>query len=168
MNYPQGYAFAICQTNHFNYMKTTLLRYFFVCSLVLTSVFNSFADGSADFSYDRAAIEADFSELNELEEFVESKNFISLSEITEQEFILASLSRLSHSPMLMIEDPMGIPGFWWGCIFGPIGIALAYVLSDKDQYQARQALTGCIINGVVSVGIVVVYYLWILTYFSMY
>lgn len=149
-------------------MKTTVIKCLVAVSLLFASVFNSFADGSADFNYDRAAIEADFTELSKLEQFVESRNFISLNEINEQEFLPASLSGLSHSSMLLIEDPMGIPGFWWGCIFGPIGIALAYVLSDKDQYQARQALTGCIVNGVVSVGIVVVYYLWILTYFSVY
>lgn len=149
-------------------MKTTVIKCLVAVSLLFASVFNSFADGSTDFNYDRAAIEADFTELNKLEQFVESRNFISLSEIIEQEFLPASFSGLSFSPRHMIEDPMGIPGFWWGCIFGPIGIALAYVLSDKDQYQARQALTGCIVNGVVSVGIVVVYYLWILTYFSVY
>jgi hypothetical protein len=149
-------------------MKTTVIKCLVAVSLLFASVFNSFADGSADFNYDRAAIESEFTELSKLEQFVESKDFISLSEINEQEFLPASLSGLSLSPIHMIEDPMGIPGFWWGCIFGPIGIALAYVLSDKDQYQARQALTGCIVNGVVSVGIVVVYYLWILTYFSVY
>lgn len=149
-------------------MKTTVIKCLVAVSLLFASVFNSFADGSADFNYDRVAIKADFTELNKLEQFVESRNFISLSEINEQEFLPASFSELSLSPRHMIEDPMSIPGFWWGCIFGPIGIALAYVLSDKDQYQARQALTGCIVNGVVSVGIVVVYYLWILTYFSVY
>lgn len=145
-------------------MKTTLIKCLVAVSLLFASVFNSFADGSADFNYDRAAIEAEFTELSKLEQFVESRNFISLSEINEQEFLPASLSGLSLSPIHMIEDPMGIPGFWWGCILGPIGIAIAYVLSDKDQYQARQALIGCIVNGAVTAAAVVV---WIVAFYSL-
>lgn len=149
-------------------MKTALLKCFVVLSLLLAGVFNSYAEGSDDFKYDRAAIEADFAGLNELEQLVESKNFLSLSEINNQESLLESLSIRNLASMPVIEDPMGIPGFWWGCILGPIGIAIAYVLSDNDQYQARQALTGCIVNTVVSVGFVVAYYLWIMTYYSVY
>ncbi|MBW6490714.1 MAG: hypothetical protein K0B15_05905 [Lentimicrobium sp.] len=149
-------------------MKTTPLKFLVVLSLLLAGVINSYADGSADFKYDRGAIEADFAGLSELEQLVESKNFLSLSEIKDQESLLESFSINNLASTPMIEDPLGIPGFWWGCIMGPLGILMAYVLSDNDKYQARQALTGCIVNGAVSAGIAVVYYLWILTYFSVY
>lgn len=149
-------------------MKTTQLKFLVVLSLFLAGVINSYADGSADFIYNRAAIEADFAGLTELEQLVESKNYLNLSEIKNQDYLLESFSINNLASMPVIEDPMGIPGFWWGCILGPFGILMAYLISDNDQYQARQALTGCIVNGVVSAGIVVVYYLLILTYFSMY
>lgn len=149
-------------------MKKNQLKFLVVLSLFLAGVFNSYADGSADFIYNRAAIEADFAGLSELEQLIESKNYLSLSEIIDQEYLFESLSIQNLASMPMIEDPLGIPGFWWGCIMGPLGILMAYVLSDNDKYQARQALTGCIVNGVVSAGIAVVYYLWILTFYYAY
>lgn len=73
---------------------------------------------------------------------------------------------LSNSLFSASSPALGIPGFWWGCLLGPVGIGLAYIISDNDKHEAKAALTGCIIAGAVEVVVYLVYFVYYFSYFE--
>lgn len=142
-------------------MKTNIFS-LLLFLLFITNV--SFAAADESFSYDKKAIENEFSDLNQLEQIVNSNENLTYNELKSAGILPAELNdlqiSLSHSPL---EPPLGIPGFWWGCVLGPIGILIAYLLSDNDKSQAKSALTGCIVGYGSVIVIYVVFYVIILS-----
>lgn len=135
-----------------------LLFSFFLISIV------AIATDSDEFSFNSQLLKEEFSELSSLESLILTNGYPGLSELGDEQLLKSGY--LSSSPSFPGngEDPLGIPGFWWGCVLGPVGIIAAYILSDNDKEQARKALNGCIVATVVQVAVVVVWYIAILSW----
>ncbi|PKP50914.1 MAG: hypothetical protein CVT92_14045 [Bacteroidetes bacterium HGW-Bacteroidetes-1] len=137
-------------------MKTRI----FISTLVVVLLSSSLliAGHADDFRIDSKQVENEFAELTRLEQTIVDYGYLSLSEMQQNEFVSAEFSALvpMNSPASG-EAALGIPGFWWGCIFGPVGLLVVYVVTDNDQSQVKSALTGCIIGTVVSVGFYLIY-----------
>lgn len=123
------------------------------------------ASGAANvsFNYDKKALDKEFSDLNQLEQIVQQNPDATFDELNSKGLLPAELNNLnfnfSQSPL---EPPLGIPGFWWGCALGPIGIVIAYLLSDNDKAQAKSALTGCLVGYGAAAVIYVIYVVFIM------
>lgn len=126
--------------------RFTLLATLFCFVLTI----NGFANDAELFEVDDQKIEAEFADLNELESIIKANDGITLSGIQSGELDLSpemtnKVKGLSDGMNLM-EPPAGIPGFWWGCVLGPLGILLAYLISDQDKDETKSALWGCLIG----------------------
>lgn len=138
--------------------KVILLFSFILLSCAAT------ASGSDEFSFDNQLIKEEFSELSALETLIVTNGYPGLSELEDNQLLKSGYLNSNPSFPGNGEDPLGIPGFWWGCVLGPIGIIAAYILSDNNKDQARMALNGCIVATVVQVAVVVVWYFAIMTW----
>lgn len=135
-------------------------------TLVVFMIFlagNAFSAADESFNYDKKAIEKEFSDLNQLEQIVHQNPDATFDDLNSQGSLPAELNDLnfnvSQSPL---EPPLGIPGFWWGCTLGPIGILIAYLVSDNDKSQAKSALYGCIVQSGAVALIYVIYFVFII------
>ncbi len=134
-------------------------------SLLFTLLsYGTMASRSDEFSFDSQLIKDEFSELSSLETLILTNGYPQLSELRDEKLLKSCYLNSNPSFPVNGEDPLGIPGFWWGCILGPIGIIAAYILSDNNKDQARMALNGCIVATVVQVAVVVVWYFAIISW----
>ena len=136
-------------------MKKALLVTFLAA---VVFVFNGFADDPNPFEYDRTVIENAMTDLDQLEKYVVDEG-VTLSEMNaEGTFENTSLIRVSplDGTGLYGEPPLGIPAFWWGCIFGVVGLAIVYFIAE-DAEQTKKALTGCIVGTLASIAIWAIY-----------
>ncbi len=138
--------------------KIFLLIFFPLLSYV------TMASGSDEFSFDNQLIKEEFSELSALETLIATNGYPGLSELEDNQLLKSGYLSSNLSFPGNGEDPLGIPGFWWGCVLGPIGIIAAYILSDNNKDQARMSLNGCIVATVVQVAVVVVWYFAIMSW----
>lgn len=138
--------------------------------LLIISVFFSstslFANEADNFKYNKQQIQDEFSDLNILEKTVIDYNFITLPEMQSKNMMSGQFSAMHLTNNLMMDPALGIPGFWWGCLLGPVGIIAVYILSDEDKEETKKALTGCIVAGGVEAIIMIAYYVWFLTYWQ--
>lgn len=54
------------------------------------------------------------------------------------------------------DNPLGIPGFWWGFCLGLIGLIVILVSMDKGadrKEQMMNAIWGCVISSLVSIAL---------------
>jgi len=115
------------------------------------------ANQADDFKYNKQKVQDEFSDLNLLEQTVIDNSFITLSEMKSKNMLTSEFSNLNLTSMMM-EPALGIPGFWWGCVLGPVGILVVYAVTDNDKDEVKKALYGCL----VSTGIWVVFeIIWI-------
>lgn len=121
--------------------------------LLLIGVSNSMA-GQADlFSYDAVTIENQMVQMDQLEGYVLSNPGITLTDMTSTGNSLASLVSDPNGISgfnLTNDKAFGIPGFWWGCIIGPFGVLVVYLVA-KDSAETKAAIKGCIISAVISI-----------------
>ena len=54
-----------------------------------------------------------------------------------------NLSSKSFSSSSSSDGPFGIPSFWWGCILGPIGMLIVYVVTE-DKDELKKSMWGCL------------------------
>jgi hypothetical protein len=112
------------------------------------------------FKVDDQEINAEFAQLNELEQFVEANEGLTLSEINISNPLVQNLNNSSDIlgvlSTLRGEPPLGIPSFAWGACFGVVGIAIVYFVSD-DREETKKAFTGCVVVEGVVILIYVVY-----------
>ena len=73
---------------------------------------------------------------------------MSLSELQSNNLLNSQLSALNLTSGMMMEPALGIPGFWWGCVLGPVGILVVYLVTENDKEEVKKALYGCIVSGV--------------------
>lgn len=124
----------------------------------ITALFAFFLAGFAavattpatDFDVNAATFEQEFADLDKIEAFVEANEGITLNELsTNHREILADVTLIEDTSMLMTADKMPIiGGFWWGCILGIVGLALVYFITDNDRDEVKKALIGCLITTV--------------------
>jgi len=138
-------------------MKKALL---FTCMMIFLGS-AAWSQDSDLFSYDRDAVTTALSDLDEAESYVTGHPGITLSEIRSSDELsgthLVKLSPVDGSS-LAGEPPLGIPSFWWGCIFGVVGIALVYFIAE-DAEETKKALMGCVAWTVAWVVFYLVYWL---------
>ena len=112
------------------------------------------------FKVDDQEINSEFAQLNELEQFVEANEGLTLSEINTNNPLVQNLNNSSDIlgvlSTLRGEPPLGIPSFAWGACFGVAGIAIVYFVSD-DREETKKAFTGCVVVEGVVILIYVVY-----------
>ncbi len=115
------------------------LAMFFSCQGLL-------ANQADDFKYNKQQVQDEFADLNRLEQTVVDNSFMTLSEMQQNNMIATQFSNLNLAGSMMGDPALGIPGFWWGCVFGPVGILAVYVITDNDRSEVKKALTGCLVS----------------------
>ena len=77
----------------------------------------------------------------------------------------------SDSTIFSSEEgsPLGIGGFWWGLVFGWIGILIVYMTMEDEpgrKGQVKKALFGCLANGVINTFIYLLYIRFLINNFN--
>ncbi|MBI2968443.1 MAG: hypothetical protein HYY40_11625 [Bacteroidetes bacterium] len=115
------------------------------------------------FSMDEEQINARFDRLNNLENYVNAHEGVTLDQLQSENNPAVSDLNLTDGTTGIIsaisgEPPLGIPSFLWGCILGWIGILVVYLVTDGDKTESKKALWGCIAS---TVGYVVFYIIYV-------
>ncbi len=109
------------------------------------------------FNLDENAMDLAFSELNELDTYLDMNEGVTYADLEAAgSDLITNISDIA-APLGIsqeAEPPLGIPGFWWGCLLGWVGLLLVYIMTDQDKVQTRKAFTGCLVS---SIGMLVVY-----------
>lgn len=134
-------------------MKSLLLTLF----AVFFSVTALIAGQADDFKIDRQKVQDEFADLSRLEQTIVVNDYLTLSEMKDNNLLSAEFASMNLSSSMMMESALGIPGFWWGCIFGPLGILVVYLVTDNDRDEVRSAFTGCIVGTAVSAVFYLIY-----------
>jgi hypothetical protein len=140
-------------------MKKITLLFVFMSIVFSANVFASDADL---FSYDKGKVEAMVADLNSLEAVVADDANITYQDLVAANNPLISGMEADASRMMngIAEMPV-LPAFWWGCILGPVGIVLVYVI-EEDKDQTMSAVWGCVASAAGYTLFYVVYYIIIL------
>jgi hypothetical protein len=145
-----------------NNMRIKLLLVSFACAMLSSTAL--FAGHADDFKVDSQQVQQEFADLTQLEQTVIDNDFITLSEIRENKDLSSAFAGISTMSLPAGRNAVaGIPGFWWGCVFGPIGLLVVYAVTDNDKAEVKSALTGCIVGTAVSL---VFYLVWALAVVS--
>jgi hypothetical protein len=124
-------------------MKKLLVSVF----LVLSAGFTILANDPDLFKLDYKAVQAEFSELNQLASMVTTNADLTYSSLQLTNSNLVTSLRLvpeSELPDGTNNPVLGIPSFLWGCAFGVVGMAVVYIVSNQDMVETKKALWGCI------------------------
>jgi len=108
--------------------------------LSLTLLFAFANDPQDAFSYDESQIDAEFDQLNKIEQYVED-NYVTLEELQSKNGNLVAgiaLNTDAAASLTSADLPAGIPAFWWGCVLAVLGVILVYVLTDQDKEQTKK------------------------------
>ena len=140
-----------------HFMKKLL----FTALLALAFNMGNATENADLFKVDDQEINAEFAQLNELEQFVEANEGLTLSEINTNNPLVQNLNNSSDIlgvlSTLRGEPPLGIPSFAWGACFGVAGVAIVYFVSD-DRDETKKAFKGCVIvEGALLVAYVVIW-----------
>jgi hypothetical protein len=103
--------------------------------------------GAGDlFQYDKEKINQEMQDLNQLENLLVQNQDLSYADLLAAENPLVMNMDLNAEMALpgMINGPI-IPAFWWGCILGPVGVLIVYIVED-DRAQTKSAFWGCVIS----------------------
>lgn len=134
---------------------------FLSAGLLIVGLNVSAAESDA-FNVDKQQIQNEFSDLNALEQTVIDNNNMSLTEMQQNNLLPENFDAMNFTNTnMMMEPPLGIPGFWWGCVLGVVGVLIVYFLSEKDKAETKQALIGCL----VATGVII---LWQVFWYAIY
>ena len=131
------------------------MKKLFSLTLGLFLCVQGFANDGALFQLDEKQIDQDFAQLNQLENYVETHNGVSLNEVkSSNPEVLSNLAddpknfqSLGSTLSAAGENPLGIPAFVWGCVLGWVGILVVYLIAE-DRELTKQAFYGCLVGGV--------------------
>lgn len=147
-------------------MKLLLTVFLLACTLPFTN-----ADAYALFSYDRAAVDQSMQPLTRVEEYVASHQGVTLEQLQSENNTVINGISLSNklTNAQLIDGPIGIPSFLWGCILGWIGILIVYLVTE-DTEETKKALWGCITSAVTGCLVYVIFWalVWGGAFGSMY
>ncbi len=107
---------------------------------------------TSDFNLDDKKVNAEFSQLNKLENYVDANANATIADAKVAE-IAADVDLDTSTIDVMKELPANIPAFWWGFCLGWVGLIVVYVVTDNDKDQVKKALKGCIISGLVGLAV---------------
>ncbi|WP_255069710.1 hypothetical protein [Lacihabitans sp. LS3-19] len=117
------------------------------------------ATAAEPINYDAQDINAEFEQLNKIENYVQNNEGTTLESLQSQNSNLLTDINIEADAAASVaasDLPAGIPAFWWGCVLTILGVILVYVLTDKDNAQTKKALMGCIVTG----GVYILYYVF--------
>lgn len=146
-------------------MKKLLLL---ACLVASTFSVKVMADNAQLFQLDQKSISDKFQGLNNLENFVNQHDGVTLTEMqANHNELLKEMDTNSANSIVSVlgafkDTPLGIPSFVWGLCFGVAGIAIVYFVTDSKD-EAMSALWGCVVGSVVGV---VIYVLWVFVFFA--
>jgi hypothetical protein len=122
-----------------------------VFALFLTTFAALAVTPDSSFELDAATLEAEFSDLDKIESFIENNDGVTLQELTaERADLLESVILMADTSTVFTTEEMPIlGGFWWGCCLGIVGLALVYFITDNDRDEVKKALIGCVISSLV-------------------
>ena len=129
-----------------------------VLLILVTGMFVSafaFANSADLFSYDVNQVDQEMSQLQTLENFVSVNPGVTLTGMQQAENDLLNDLNLTRGEFGGIanlggEPALGIPGFLWGCILGPVGILIVYLVAE-DSTETKKAIWGCVTWGGIQV-----------------
>lgn len=114
------------------------------------------------FLLDEKLLFAEFTELTDLDIYVEANKGVTFSDLENEGNLLIANMHNSAFPMGMAESegepPLGIPSFLWGCVFGVLGILIVYIVTENDKEEAKKAMWGCAVAGASYIVLAVVYF----------
>lgn len=124
-------------------------------SLILagTFAFAGFAANAGNaslFSYDKAAVSAKMNNVNAVETYVNQNAGVTVSTMNAEGQQLTAAANLSEENSLsssLLDGPGGIPSFLWGCVLGPFGLLIVYLVT-QDSDETKKSLYGCLVWGV--------------------
>ena len=104
----------------------------------------SFASNSELFDLNYDQVKQEFAQLDQLAVKVKAEN-LTYDDLMVTDAALVNNMALSSTAAVPLPDgPLGIPSFLWGCVLGPVGVVIAYILTDNDKDEAKKALWGCL------------------------
>lgn len=127
--------------------------------LLFIALFFSISIAHAEeIKFDEAEVKSEFNEINKLESYVEKHEGTTYEDLKTDNSSLLENSNLKSTSATLVSNGLAanIPAFVWGFCLGMMGIALVYLMSDKDQALTKQALVGCFVR----VGVIVAYYIY--------
>lgn len=151
-------------------MKQTILKSFSVFLALLMFSMQTFAytsksstsitkeDLQSVTQFDESEIYAAFADVSSLDQYLAQNDGKTYTEVSQENAtLLSGVSSTTSLPFSASSDELvlGIPSFFWGCVFGWVGLLVVYLVLENKE-QTKKALTGCIVSTVVSVVIYVV------------
>jgi len=125
-------------------MKKLLL----ILALVVAGFLKVSATNADLFTYDKSAVTAALSELTVLESYVVEHPALAIVTHSDNGTLMINgITLYTTSPY--DGGPLIVPAFWWGCVFGPIGILIVYVVTNNDHEAVRRSVMGCVVWAVV-------------------
>ena len=112
---------------------------------------SAFASNADLFKLDYNAVQQEFTELNTLVEMVQANPDLTYSSLSMTNADMVEHMNLMPNaaiPLAGGNAVLGIPSFWWGCVFGLVGVGIVYFLTDQDSSEAKKALWGCVVSAV--------------------
>jgi TRAP-type uncharacterized transport system fused permease subunit len=105
----------------------------------------SFAGVGDLFSYDKEKVKGEMEQLTALEEMVSQNQDLTYDDLLASNNPLINNINNDASAMLGINEMPLVPAFWWGCVLGPVGILLVYLI-EEDKDQTMSAFWGCVVG----------------------
>jgi hypothetical protein len=125
-------------------------KIFLLLIFVSLSAFAFGSDLSNIFQIDEDRLTNELSALSSVEELVKLNNFTRSDLFSAENLIALSALHPTYGieSVVLSDDgpPLGIPSFFWGFCFGLMGILLVYLITE-DQSEARKAVNGCAVLG---------------------
>jgi len=108
-----------------------------------------FASANAElFQVNEEELSVEFAQLNELENFVNSNEDVTMSSMDAANPLLQNVTATGNALGVLSsygEAPLGIPSFLWGFCFNVAGVAIVYFVAD-DTDETRKAFIGCAVS----------------------
>ncbi len=95
-----------------------------------------------------AEIYSSFHEIENVIEYISIHEDASFNDLAANNLSTANLSSSAAIASNMNSEdgePPLLSPFWWGCIFGPVGIVVVAVTSDNNKEYIRKSVLGCAI-----------------------
>ncbi len=118
-------------------------KYFILTGLVLLPL-QLLSKNAALFSYDRARVQQTLLNATMLDQHV-SAHHIQIHRIDPTNPLLANFKAGESFPVLKSNPPLGVPGFFWGCILGLPGVLIVYLTTSKKS-EKEGVLVGCLLH----------------------
>jgi len=129
---------------------TTVILLSFNMLFAVTTI-DPVTNPSTLFEESSSSIDAQMTELNNLNEMVLDKNYTYDDLVINHPEVVDDLNLSADEEGLLdtaADSPLGIGGFWWGFVLGIVGILIVYLSMDEGtdrKEQVKNALIGCII-----------------------